>query len=71
MVLPLLLPAPTALVSLDRIISDGVVNGIERRGNVPILSTPIYDFHKVIGSLPTTIPTPSLVKASFSGTSVN
>ena len=69
------------------IISDGVVNGIGRNGNIvngwkrsdssdsdsvelmTPLTTPIFEFHSVIGSLttPTTAPTltPSLVKTSL------
>jgi len=54
--------------------SDGDVNGIRRNGNVVIfptlipsslcmtpLTTPIFDFHKVISAL----TTPSLVKTSL------
>ena len=47
--------------SFHWIISDGVVNGIERNGNV--LIPPTFDFHLVVSSL--TTPTRSLVKSSL------
>ena len=42
-ILPLLLPTPTIWSSLDhkRNVSDGVVSGVGRNGNVLILLTPI------------------------------
>ena len=59
--------------SFHCVISDGVINGIGRNGNVPILltllTTPIFDFHLIISSLvtptTTTTQTLSLVKTSL------
>ena len=87
LILPLLLPTPTIWFSLDhkRNVSDGVVSGVGRKwkrsdssdsNSVALLTpltTPIFDFHKVL-SAPTTplttplltpTPTPSLVKTSL------
>ena len=74
--LPLLLPTPTIWLSLDRIKS-----GIGRRWKrsdssdsdsvklMTLLTTQIFDFHKVIGALTTPLtiptPTPALVKTSL------
>ena len=68
--------------NLERNVSDGVVSGVGRDGNVlhdssdsysivlmTPLTTPIFDFHKVISAfmipLTTLTPTPSLVKTSL------
>ena len=81
--LPLLLPTPTIWFSLDpkRNVSDGVVSGVGRKWKrsdssdadyvalMTPLTTPIFDFHKVISALTTPLttptPTPSLVKTSL------
>ena len=81
LVLLLLLPTPTIWFSLDhkRNVSDGVVSVVGRKWKgsdssdsdsvalMTPLTTPIFDFHKVISALttPFTTPTPSLVKTSL------
>ena len=83
LILSLLLPTPTIWFSLDHNlnVSNGVVSGVGRNGNILILptliplrlwfclQTPIFDFHQVISTLatPLTTPTPppSLVKTSL------
>ena len=84
-ILPLLLPTPTIWFSLDhkRNVSEGVGSGVGRKwkrsdssGSDSVvlmtpLTTPIFDFDKVISaltfttSLTTLTPTPSLVKTSL------
>ena len=85
LILPLLLPTPTIWFSLDhkRNVSDGVGSGVGRKWKrsdssdsdyvalMTPLTTPIFDFHKVISALttplttPTPTQTPSLVKTSL------